>query len=79
MTGLLTLDNLDIGQRAVITRVSPTLSNRTRYAGMGIIRNSTVEVKRIAPLGDPIVLKIKGYELSLRKDEASHIEIEIIN
>ncbi len=78
MTALMTLDHLEVGKKAKITRVLPDLSNRTRYAGMGIIRNSLVEVKRIAPLGDPMVLKIMGYELSLRKNEASHIEIEIV-
>ncbi len=78
MTALMTLDHLEVGRKAKITRVLPDLSNRTRYAGMGIIRNSLVEVKRIAPLGDPMVLKIMGYELSLRKNEASHIEIEIL-
>ena len=78
MTALMTLDHLKIGSKAIITKVLPELNNRTRYAGMGIIKNSVVEVKRIAPLGDPMVLKIMGYELSLRKDEASHIEIEIV-
>ena len=79
MRALTTLDNLGIGQKGKITKVSPELNYRTRYAGMGIIRNHTVEVKRIAPLGDPIILKVMGYELSLRKDDASFIEIELAN
>ncbi len=79
MTGLLTLANLEIGKKAVITKISPKMNYRTRYAGMGLLRNSAVEVTRVAPLGDPIILRIRGYELSLRKEEASNIEISLQN
>ncbi len=79
MTGLLTLANLEIGKKAVITKISPNMNYRTRYAGMGLLRNSAVEVTRVAPLGDPIILRIRGYELSLRKEEASNIEISLQN
>ncbi len=78
MTAVMTLDTLTIGSKAIISKIAPTLNNRSRYASMGLIRNSEVEVVRIAPLGDPIIIKVKGYELSLRKEEASHMEIELL-
>ena len=44
---------------------------------MGIIPGVVLEVVKLAPLGDPIEIKIKGYNLSLRKDEASQISVEV--
>jgi ferrous iron transport protein A len=44
---------------------------------MGLVRGSDVRVERVAPLGDPIEIKIKGYSLSLRKEDAEKIEVEI--
>jgi Fe2+ transport system protein FeoA len=44
-------------------------------ADMGMVRGATVEVVKVAPLGDPIEVKVKGYNLSLRKDEAAAITI----
>jgi ferrous iron transport protein A len=44
---------------------------------MGIVKDTPVEVQKVAPLGDPIEVKIKGYNLSLRKEEASAIEVDI--
>jgi Fe2+ transport system protein FeoA len=45
---------------------------------MGITPQSVVEVERVAPMGDPIDIKVKGYHLSLRKDEAEGIEVELL-
>jgi len=44
---------------------------------MGVIPGAEVEVERVAPLGDPIEIKIKGYHLSLRKEEAANIYVEV--
>ncbi|MDI6645132.1 MAG: FeoA domain-containing protein [Methanobacteriaceae archaeon] len=44
---------------------------------MGLVKGSEIKVERIAPLGDPIEIKVKGYCLSLRKDDAKKIEIKI--
>ncbi len=68
-----TLDTLKVGDKATVVKIGPDLKDRRRYAGMGLIKGSDVEVVRVAPLGDPIVVKVKGYELSLRKEEAVHI------
>ncbi|HEO63719.1 MAG TPA: ferrous iron transport protein A [Candidatus Omnitrophica bacterium] len=48
-----------------------------RLLDMGIIKGTTIEVTKVAPLGDPIDIKVKGYHLSLRKEEAAQISVEI--
>jgi Fe2+ transport system protein FeoA len=45
---------------------------------MGVTPGTVVEVERVAPLGDPIDIKVKGYHLSLRKEEAEGIEVELL-
>jgi Fe2+ transport system protein FeoA len=51
---------------------------KKRIVDMGMVPGAEVEVERYAPLGDPIEIKIKGYHLSLRKEDASMIMIELI-
>lgn len=48
-----------------------------RLLDMGIIKGATIEVTKVAPLGDPIDIKVKGYHLSLRKEEAARISVEV--
>lgn len=48
-----------------------------RLLDMGLVSGSAVEVERVAPLGDPIEIKIRGYHLSLRKEEAINIQVEV--
>ena len=48
-----------------------------RLLDMGIIKGTTIEVTKVAPLGDPIDIKVKGYHLSLRKEEAAQICVEV--
>jgi Fe2+ transport system protein FeoA len=48
-----------------------------RLLDMGLVSGSEVEVERVAPLGDPIEIKIRGYHLSLRKEEAINIQVEV--
>ena len=50
---------------------------RRRILVMGVVRQTEVEVERVAPLGDPIEVKVKGYHLSLRKEEAANVYIEV--
>lgn len=49
-----------------------------RILDMGVVSGTMVEVERVAPLGDPIQIKVKGYNLTLRKEEASNIQVEVI-
>ena len=48
-----------------------------RLLDMGIIKNTAIKVMKVAPLGDPIDIKVKGYHLSLRKNEAAQISVEV--
>ncbi len=72
----MTLDNLRTGKSAVISEVGGEGALRCRLLDMGLIPGTTVTVVKIAPLGDPIELSLRGYELSIRKDDAKKITLE---
>lgn len=73
----MTLDLLPLGQEAVITAVGGEGALRCRLLDMGLIPKTRVRVEKIAPLGDPIELRVRGYALSLRKEDARNIEVEV--
>jgi len=75
--GTATLDRLGPGDVAVIKRVSLKGASRRRFMDMGLVSGTEVVIIRYAPLGDPIELKVKDYFLSVRKEDAEHIEVEI--
>ena len=52
---------------------------KRRIMDMGITKNSELYIRKVAPLGDPVQISIRGYELSLRKEDAECVEIEMIN
>lgn len=72
----MTLDELPIGKCAVITKVGGEGALRLRFLDMGLIPRTKVTMRKIAPMGDPIEILIRGYELTLRKDDARNIEID---
>lgn len=71
------LSELCPGMRGRIAFVSGKGAIRKRLLDMGVISNTHFEVVRVAPFGDPIEIKIRGYHLSLRKSEAKQIEVEV--
>lgn len=71
----MTLDTLPIGKEAVIAAVGGEGALRCRLLDMGLIPKTKVVVQKIAPMGDPIELRIRGYELTLRKEDAREIEV----
>ena len=71
-----TLDKLKPGQKGKIVRVGSAGAVKRRIVEMGVVRGTPVEVIKVAPLGDPIEVKVKGYNLSLRKEEAAAITVE---
>ena len=73
----MTLDKLPLGQDAVITAVGGEGALRCRLLDMGLIPKTTVRVEKVAPLGDPIELRVRGYALSLRTEDARNIEVEV--
>lgn len=73
----LCLADLAIGESARITRVEANGAIRQRLLDMGVTRGSLVQVKRVAPLGDPIEVSVKGYDLAIRKYEARAIRVAL--
>ena len=73
----MTLDKLPLGQEAVITAVGGEGALRCRLLDMGLIPKTKVRMEKIAPLGDPLELRVRGYSLSLRKEDAGKIEVEV--
>jgi len=71
-----TLNQLKPGEKAKIVRVGSLGAVRRRIVDMGVVRGTPIEVVKVAPLGDPIEVKVKGYSLSLRKEEAATITVE---
>lgn len=77
--GTMTLDKLPIGEKAVIISVGGENNLRCHLLDMGLIPHTEVSVRKTAPLGDPIELFLRGYTITLRKDDASKIEIRPIS
>lgn len=75
---MVTLDKLNTGQSAVIVEVKGEHDTCFRLRELGIIEGTRVHMVRRAPLGDPVVFNIKGYELALRKRDISDIIISKI-
>ena len=74
----MTLENLKVGQSAVITRVGGEGALRQHFLDMGVIPGAEVTVVKFAPMGDPMELQIHGYELTLRLADAKQIDIDPI-
>ena len=71
-----TLKDVRIGKSARVVRLHGEGALRRRIMDMGLTRGVEVTVRRVAPLGDPIEIHLRGYELSLRKADAEMIEVE---
>ena len=71
------LKDLKPGEKGRIVRTGGSGRIHRRLLDMGLVSGSEVEVERVAPLGDPIEVKIKGYHLTLRKEEAANIQVEV--
>jgi DtxR family Mn-dependent transcriptional regulator len=72
------LSKLSIGQKGVIQKINFKGALRQRLLAMGLVTGETIQVKKIAPLGDPVDYVVKGYDLSLRKSEADDVFVTII-
>lgn len=75
----MTLDKLPIGHRGKILSVSGQDALRCRLLDMGLIPRTVVMMRKAAPMGDPIALYLRGYELSIRLEDANKIEVEEID
>ena len=71
-----TLKDIAPGTSATVVRLHGEGAVKRRIMDMGITKGVNVSVRKVAPLGDPIELTVRGYELSIRKEDASAIEVE---
>lgn len=71
-----TLKQIPVGQSAVIKRLHGEGALKRRIMDMGLTKGTEVYVRKVAPLGDPMELTVRGYELSVRKGDAEMIEVE---
>ena len=71
-----TLKEVKIGESATIRRLHGEGALKRRIMDMGLSKGTEVYVRKVAPLGDPMELTVRGYELSVRKSDAENIEVE---
>ncbi len=73
---MITLREAKCGQRVCVVKVNGEGAVKRRIMDMGITKNTEITVRKVAPLGDPIEVTVRGYELSLRKADAEKILVE---
>lgn len=71
-----TLKTVQVGETVKVVRLHGEGAVKRRIMDMGITRGVAVHIRKVAPLGDPIEVTVRGYELSLRKADADMIEVE---
>lgn len=71
-----TLKSAQIGQTVTVKKLSGGGPVKRRIMDMGITKGTEIYIRKVAPLGDPIEVTVRGYELSLRKEDADMIEVE---
>ena len=71
-----TLRDVEIGATAKVVKLHGEGPTRRRIMDMGLTKGTEVNVRKVAPLGDPIELTVRGYELSVRKADAEFVEVE---
>ena len=70
-----TIEDLTIGESGVISQVGGEGALRLRFLDMGLIPGTTVILQKIAPMGDPIQIQVRGYELTIRREDARKIDL----
>lgn len=73
---MMTIDDLRVGQSGVIDRVGGEGPLRLRFLDMGLIPGTQVTLQKIAPMGDPIQIQVRGYELTIRREDARQITLK---
>lgn len=72
----MTLKDINVGKTAKVKKVQGEGAIRRRIMDMGITKGVEIYVRKVAPLGDPVEIMVRGYELSIRKADAEMIEVE---
>lgn len=71
-----TLRDVQVGETVHVKKLRGAGPVRRRIMDMGLTKGAEIYVRKVAPLGDPVELTVRGYELSLRKDDAEAVEVE---
>lgn len=71
-----TLKDAQVGETVTVTAIKGAGALRRRVMDMGLTRGTEVYIRKLAPLGDPVEVTVRGYELSLRKQEAEMVQIQ---
>lgn len=71
------LNDLKVGQKGKVTRIGGIGKIKRRLYDMGVTPDAEILVQKVAPLGDPIQITLRGYELSLRRSEAEQVMLEV--
>ena len=74
----MTLREVQVGQTAKVVKLNGTGPVKRRIMDMGITKGQVIHVIRVAPLGDPMEITVRNYELSVRKADAEMIEVELV-
>lgn len=72
----MTIDDLKIGQSGRISNVGGEGALRLRFLDMGLIPGTSVKLQKVAPMGDPIQIQVRGYELTIRREDARKITLQ---
>ena len=72
----MTLRDVGVGQTVTVSKITGVGAIKRRIMDMGLTKGTSVYVRKVAPLGDPIEVTVRGYELSLRKADAELIEVQ---
>lgn len=72
----MTLGDAKIGSTVVVTKIEGDSAYKRRIMDMGITKGSELYIRKVAPLGDPVEITVRGYELSVRKDDAQCVQVK---
>ena len=72
----MTLGDAKVGSTVVVTKIEGDSAYKRRIMDMGITKGSELYIRKVAPLGDPVEITVRGYELSVRKDDAQCVQVQ---
>lgn len=72
----MTLGDAKVGSTVVVTKIEGDSAYKRRIMDMGITKGSELYIRKVAPLGDPVEITLRGYELSVRKDDAQCVQVK---
>ena len=72
----MTLQDAKVGTRVTVRRINGEGTYKRRIMDMGITKGSEIHIRKVAPLGDPVEITVRGYELSLRKADAACVDVD---